>query len=185
MERIPRRAAVRRPQRFFVNCPDGPFEPARITGEVRSSSHLDGLGVNQELAIESLASGDGAQETAMLKFDHLTIPVSNWAASRDWYVKSLGLRIEFEVPERCTVALQDQFDFTIFLVQDPITSHAARLSLTFQVDDVQKSFEQMSRKGLHFTHPPQKVFWGYGAELRDPDGYSVRLWDEKSIKAKG
>ena len=30
-----------------------------------------------------------------------------------------------------------------------------------------------------------KVFWGYGAELRDPDGYSLRLWDQKSMKEKG
>jgi predicted enzyme related to lactoylglutathione lyase len=126
-----------------------------------------------------------AQKTAMLKFDHLAIPVSNWIASRDWYVKSLGLKIEFEVPERRTVAVQDQSDFTIFLVQDSVPSNATGFSLTFQVEDVQKSFEEISRKGLHFTHPPQKVFWGYGAELRDPDGYSVRLWDENSMKAKG
>ena len=126
-----------------------------------------------------------AQKTAMLKFDHLTIPVSNWIASRDWYVKSLGLKIEFEVPERRTVAVQDQSDFTIFLVQDSVPSNATGFSLTFQVEDVQKSFEEISRKGLHFTHPPQKVFWGYGAELRYPDGYSVRLWDENSMKTKG
>ena len=30
-----------------------------------------------------------------------------------------------------------------------------------------------------------KVFWGYGAELRDPDGYRLRLWDQKSMKEKG
>ena len=121
----------------------------------------------------------------MLKFDHLTIPVSNWAASRDWYVKILGLRIEFEVPERLTAAVQDEYDFTIFLVQGPVPSMATGLSWTFQVDDVQKSFEEISRKGVHFVHPPQKAFWGFGAELRDPDGYSVRLWDERSMKANG
>jgi hypothetical protein len=32
---------------------------------------------------------------------------------------------------------------------------------------------------------PQKLFWGYGAELTDPDGYLVRLWDEQSMKEKG
>jgi catechol 2,3-dioxygenase-like lactoylglutathione lyase family enzyme len=121
----------------------------------------------------------------MLKFDHLTIPVNNWTASRDWYVKSLGLKIEFEVPEHLTVAVQDQYEFTIFLVQDSVPSNTPRFSLTFQVDDVHRSFEEMSRKGLQFSHPPQKVFWGYGAELRDPDGYSIRLWDERSMKAKG
>jgi hypothetical protein len=29
-----------------------------------------------------------------------------------------------------------------------------------------------------------KVFWGYGAELSDPDGYVLRLWDQTSMKEK-
>jgi catechol 2,3-dioxygenase-like lactoylglutathione lyase family enzyme len=56
------------------------------------------------------------KEIALVKFDHMTIAVSNWIASRDWYVNVLGLKFEFEVPDRLTVAVQDQFDFTIFLV---------------------------------------------------------------------
>jgi len=32
------------------------------------------------------------QEIALVKFDHMTIPVSNWIASRDWYVNVLGLK---------------------------------------------------------------------------------------------
>jgi hypothetical protein len=27
------------------------------------------------------------------------------------------------------------------------------------------------------------TYWGYGAELIDPDGYLIRLWDERSMKA--
>jgi hypothetical protein len=34
-------------------------------------------------------------------------------------------------------------------------------------------------------HAPQKLFWGYGAELRDPDGYLVMVWDEVSMREKG
>src|SRR5216684_3984980 len=51
----------------------------------------------------------------MIKFDHLRIPVSDLARSRDWYVRTLNLKVEFEVPDRQTVALQDSNDFTIFL----------------------------------------------------------------------
>jgi len=29
------------------------------------------------------------------------------------------------------------------------------------------------------------VFWGYGAELLDPDGYRIHLWDEVSMREKG
>ena len=68
----------------------------------------------------------------MIKFDHLRIPVTDLARSRDWYVRTLGLTVEFEVSDRQTVALQDTGDFTI--------------------------------------------------ELADPDGYVIRLWDERSMK---
>jgi hypothetical protein len=29
---------------------------------------------------------------------------------------------------------------------------------------------------------PSAFFWGYGVEMLDPDGYIVRLWDERSMK---
>jgi predicted enzyme related to lactoylglutathione lyase len=121
----------------------------------------------------------------MPKFDHLTIPVSNWTASRDWYAQILGLKVEFEIASRQTVALQDENNFTIFIEQSASPTGAAELALTFQVTDVRSAFDEISRRGGRFTHPPAKVFWGYGAELRDPDGYIVRLWDEKSMKEKG
>ena len=49
----------------------------------------------------------------MMKFDHLNIPVSNLDRSRDWYMSALGLKAEFEVPDRRTVALQDGEGFAI------------------------------------------------------------------------
>ena len=30
----------------------------------------------------------------MIKFDHLRIPVSDLARSRDWYIRTLGLTVE-------------------------------------------------------------------------------------------
>jgi hypothetical protein len=43
---------------------------------------------------------------------------------------------------------------------------------------------QWTARGVVFAHPPQKNFWGYGAELVDPDGHRIRLWDEKTMKEK-
>jgi catechol 2,3-dioxygenase-like lactoylglutathione lyase family enzyme len=41
----------------------------------------------------------------MIKLNHLTIPVGTYSRSRDWYIRNLGLKLEFEVAERKTVAL--------------------------------------------------------------------------------
>ncbi len=121
----------------------------------------------------------------MLKLDHLTIPVSDWNRSRDWYAKILGLTVEFGVAERLTGAMQDENDFTVFLEQSSGSPLASGLALTFQVADVQASFEEISRRGCQFLNPPSQQYWGYGAELRDPDGYLVRLWDQKSMEENG
>ncbi len=119
----------------------------------------------------------------MMKFDHLNLPVSNLDRSRAWYITTLALKVEFEVPERRSVALQDGEGFAIFL-QEKTDVVPNGIALWFQVDDVDATFAEWSARGVAFTHGPRKSFWGYGAELADPDGYLVRLWDERTMKEK-
>ena len=52
----------------------------------------------------------------------------------------------------------------------------------FQVADVDTTFRDWAARGVEFVHGPRKSYWGYGAELADPDGYLTRLWDERSMK---
>ncbi len=117
----------------------------------------------------------------MMKFDHLNLPVSSLERSRDWYVKTLGLAVEFEVPERRTVALQDGEGFALFL-QESAGPRPGGCALWFQVDDVDRISADWTARGVVFAHGPQKTFWGYGSELADPDGYLVRLWDARTMK---
>lgn len=120
----------------------------------------------------------------MMKFDHIRIPVTDLARSRAWYLDTLGLKVEFEVPERQTVALQDSDDFTIFLqeVQPAVSPNAC--ALWFQVADVDATFTEWTARAVAFAHEPRKTYWGYGAELKDPDGYLIRLWDQRSMKER-
>jgi catechol 2,3-dioxygenase-like lactoylglutathione lyase family enzyme len=119
----------------------------------------------------------------MMKFDHLAIPVSDLDRSRAWYISTLGLKVEFEIPDRRAVALQDGEGFTLFLEEKPgVTSNGT--ALWFQVDHVDAIFAEWTARGVAFNHGPQKNFWGYGPELADPDGYLVRLWGERTMKEK-
>jgi catechol 2,3-dioxygenase-like lactoylglutathione lyase family enzyme len=122
--------------------------------------------------------------TSMLRFDHLRIPVTDLARSRRWYVETLGMAVEFEVPDRRTVALQDRNDFTIFLQEASDPVRPAGCALWFQVEDVDATFSEWRARGVVFAHAPRKSYWGYGAELEDPDGYIIRLWDERSMKER-
>ena len=102
----------------------------------------------------------------MTKLDHLTIRVRDLDAARSWYVGHLGLKLEFEVPGRRTVALQDDGGLTLFLDETAGDVAADGVVLTFQVDDVEETHRRLVAAGVSFVAPPGKRFWGYGAELR-------------------
>jgi predicted enzyme related to lactoylglutathione lyase len=95
----------------------------------------------------------------------------------------LGFEVELEIPDRKTAAMRDDADLTIFLYDGEVLD-CPGISFTVQVDDVDAKHATLVSAGVPFVHPPMKVFWGYGAELRDPDGYRLRLWDPKSMKEK-
>lgn len=120
----------------------------------------------------------------MPRLDHMSLPVHDWQKSRDWYKGHLGFEVEFEIPDRRTAAMRDDADLTIFLYEGEV-SVCPGVSFTIQVDDVEAAHQRLTAAGIPFDHPPMKVFWGYGAELRDPDGYKLRLWDQKSMQEKG
>jgi uncharacterized glyoxalase superfamily protein PhnB len=67
--------------------------------------------------------------------------------------------VEFEIPQRKTVALQDDSDLTLFLyvAENPAASSC---TLTFQVDDVDSKYRELAARGVVFEKSPQKLMWG-------------------------
>lgn len=121
----------------------------------------------------------------MARLDHISLPVTDWRASRDWWRDNLGFEVEFEMPGPGVAAMRDEADLTVFLGQADRVAVPPGMALTIQVADVDAKAAELSAKGVALEQPPQKLFWGYGAELRDPNGYLVRLWDAASMKANG
>ncbi|MGH6956831.1 MAG: VOC family protein [Caulobacteraceae bacterium] len=124
----------------------------------------------------------------MPKLDHLTLPVRDWRASRDWYVRHLGFALEFEAEAGGrwglgVAALQDEAGLTLFLDQTGEPIRSGQASYAVQVDDVTALYARLSAAGVAFAHPPGQRFWGYGAELCDPDGHLLHLWDQASMGA--
>jgi uncharacterized glyoxalase superfamily protein PhnB len=96
----------------------------------------------------------------------------------------MDFELDFEVPEDCTAAVKDDEGFTLILSQTDGGKLPASCALSLQVENVEARYQELLGVGVEFVHPPEKTFWGYGAELRDPDGYALRLWDQKSMRAK-
>ena len=110
----------------------------------------------------------------------MALPVTNVTKSRDWYVKNLDFKVEFE--NAGITAIQDSAGFTIFLAKAAKSLAGEKVTLTIQVKSVDRKHKELATKGVKFVNSPQNLFWGYGAELRDPDGYMINLWDQVSMR---
>ena len=121
----------------------------------------------------------------MVKLDHLAIKVRNYVESRNWYIDCFGFKLEFETSERKTAALLDANGLTLFLEEARGVLQEPSCTLFLQVDDVDAKHRELRARGVLFDKAPQRLFWGYGAELLDPSGYRIGLWDEASMRDKG
>jgi catechol 2,3-dioxygenase-like lactoylglutathione lyase family enzyme len=111
---------------------------------------------------------------------HMVLPVSDEQRSRDWYVGKLGFALERELEG--AVGIKDRAGLTIFLIKSQGPLAGQKITLTIQVDDVDRKHHELVAAGVTFASPPQRQFWGYGAEVLDPDGYMNHLWDEVTMR---
>jgi len=102
--------------------------------------------------------------------------VHDWDAAIEFYESKLGLERKF---------YSEEFGWAEFDVGGPVfgvervakddadgSKHVGRfLGVSLQVDDIQKTYEELTAKGVEFTSPPEKQSWGGTlAFVKDPDG---------------
>jgi catechol 2,3-dioxygenase-like lactoylglutathione lyase family enzyme len=87
----------------------------------------------------------------LVKFDHMALPVSNVAKSRDWYVKNLDFKVEFE--NHGITAIQDSAGFTIFLTKASKSLAGEKVTLTIQVKSVDRKHKELAAIGMKFVNP--------------------------------
>jgi catechol 2,3-dioxygenase-like lactoylglutathione lyase family enzyme len=120
----------------------------------------------------------------MTRVSHLVLPVADLQRSRDWYVGKLGFTVERE--QEGVVGIKDAAGLTVFLWGGARSLAGQKITLTIEVDDVDGKFRELQSDGVEFVNPPKVQFWGYGAEVLDPDGYMNHLWDSVTMeKATG
>ena len=115
----------------------------------------------------------------MAKLSHMVLPVTDVGKSRDWYVNNLDFKLEFE--REGVAAIKDTADLTIFLQKTANAPAGEKITLTIQVKDVDRKHQELASRGVKFASAPKLQFWGYGAEVLDPDGYMNHLWDEATM----
>jgi catechol 2,3-dioxygenase-like lactoylglutathione lyase family enzyme len=107
----------------------------------------------------------------LVELDHLlTIRVRDLEAARRRFIDHLGMVLEFEVPGRRTVALQDDGGLTLFLDETAGEVGSDGVVLTIQVADVEASYRALAAKGVRFESSPARRFWGTASSCATPTG---------------
>lgn len=83
----------------------------------------------------------------MIKLDHLTLVVSDYAASRDWYSGCFGLRVTFEHPAARVAGLEDDGGVELILEQRDLARRERDCVLTFQCDSVHDKHLELTARG--------------------------------------
>ena len=134
------------------------------------------------------------------KLNHVSIFVLDQDSAYDFYVNKLGFTVNTDAsmgPGKrwLTVNPPDQPDIEISLMaidegmMFKKESAAAMRDLVskgtfgfgvFECNDLNATYEELSAKGVEFTKPPTKEFYGYEALFKDDSGNWFSLGEKKA-----
>lgn len=136
----------------------------------------------------------------MTRLSHLTLYVMDQDKAHDVYVNKLGFHLKTDLRLEdgfrwMTVSPADNESLEIHLCKPrpPMFTeeHAASLMSVleahamgggvFQVEDCEKAYRSLKKKGFEFTKPPTQMFYGIEAMMRDGCGnwFSVTQFTEQ------
>jgi predicted enzyme related to lactoylglutathione lyase len=105
-----------------------------------------------------------------------SIPVTDQDRALDFYTSKLGFRIltdqQFDEKQRwIELSIPGAETGVVLFTPDAHKDRIGTFSaISFQCDDVQRTYDELSAKGVEFTTPPKKEPWGTFTIFKDPDG---------------
>ena len=117
--------------------------------------------------------------TVMLQVGH----AGSLDESRRWYEDHLGLKVRIEEPGE-SVFYETGGGTTLALHVGPVLDHPERITLYFEVDDIDGLHQRLNRDGVAFREIRRDRHWGGRvAETADPVGHLVHLMSWSSPKS--
>ena len=115
------------------------------------------------------------------KIKFSSIPVRDQDRAIDFYVSTLGFALVTDQPighgQRWVEVRPPKGETGITLFTPP--GHDDRIGtftgMSLECDDVQKTYEELTAKGVEFAMPPKSESWGVMAILKDSEGNQVVL----------
>jgi predicted enzyme related to lactoylglutathione lyase len=107
----------------------------------------------------------------------IAVVVSTPAKAAEWYRDKLGFEVRSQEGHWVTVAPKGTNILLHLCETTPLEQ--GNTGIAFNVDDLDKTFREMTSKGVEFTVPPKKTEWGTFAKFKDPDGNEFWLFPEE------
>ncbi len=111
----------------------------------------------------------------LIKIPYITLWARKFDECVSFYKNTLGLPVELE-KENFVQFTTSGTKLYIHRTDDsqPLRSHTVEIH--FEVDDVDKTYQNLKEKGVTFKSAPQNMPWGNRlAAFRDPEGYVIEL----------
>ena len=132
------------------------------------------------------------------KLTHVTFYVEDQEAARDFYVNKLGFEVRDDQKmgefRWLAVGPKGQPDLRIVLMKLAPFGHLDAESVetlrrllnkgalgagVFETADIQKTYEELTARGVEFVSPPEKKFYGTEAIFKDNSGNWFSLGEKK------
>jgi predicted enzyme related to lactoylglutathione lyase len=111
---------------------------------------------------------------------HVTIPVKDQEKALKFYTEKLGFKVVVDVSfgDKRWIELQIPGADTQVVLFTP-EGHEDRIgtssNVIFTSDNIEKSYQELKKKGVDFVQPPTKESWGIYALFKDVDGNTFCL----------
>ena len=115
------------------------------------------------------------------KIKFASIPVRDQDRALEFYVNTLGFILQTDQPmgpgQRWIEVRPPKGEagialFTLPGQEDRIGTFTG---ISMECDDVQKTYDELTAKGVEFAKPPKTESWGTSAILKDSEGYHIVL----------
>jgi predicted enzyme related to lactoylglutathione lyase len=153
----------------------------RVTSDERGiSSYTDKRTALSRVARGSYLDANGADEllsAIMIKqIKFISIPVADQKRALDFYTDKLGFTIitdqpfdekqrwiELRVPKAETRVV-------LFTPEGEEKRIGTMMNMSYECDDIDKTYAELKQRGVEFEGPPQKQPWGTYAMFKDSEG---------------
>ena len=118
------------------------------------------------------------------RLDRFWLPVGDWQKSRDWYRRHLGFEVDFEIPDRKTVAMRAGAYLTMFMFESEVLP-CPGISFAIPVDDVDAKYEELIAEGIPFIPSSDEGVLGLWRRAMRSRWLPVQAVGSESMKEKG